>query len=64
VLFAKSGKELVSSIEQEKGDWNRLAFPNNFRFIPIDRLLYRWNRMQELDDYRRISHSLNRLFSE
>jgi hypothetical protein len=63
-LCAKSSRELVASIEQERSDWNRLAFPNNFRFVPIDRLLYRWTRMQELEDHRRVVHSVNRLFLE
>lgn len=63
-LFAKYGKELTGSIEQERSDWNRLAFPNNFRFAPIDRLLYRWSRMQELEDHHKISLSINRLFCE
>lgn len=32
--------------------------------MPIDRLLYRWTRMQELDDHRKVSLSVNRLFLE
>jgi hypothetical protein len=63
-LFAKYGREFINSIEQERNDWNRLAFPNNFKFTPIDRLLYRWAKIHEAEEYKKMIAVINRLFSD
>lgn len=61
-MYAKGVRELITCLEQEKSEWNRLPFNNNFRCKMVDKQLFRINRMREQNEAKIMEVSINRMF--
>jgi len=46
-IFTKYAKELMVSLDQEKSEWNRLAYNSNYRYKSIDKQLFRLDKLTQ-----------------